>query len=378
MKKKNLLRNFLLKIYTPKPISYKTPSPTWEGIKSMLRTAGTYTTAIFLGLLVGAFIFFTLIWIYAVIVAINGRYIPLLGKGDNYGFILAGLIIEFIGFGTIIDGNKDKLDYAYKSTILKFKSTSLYKIFDNSVKRYSRFFFNKSILPNIDLIEPGLTGQTTESFPDLVIYSDEHNKTTDHINIVTQRLTSIVILSYSLFIIFLCVLMPIMTILPTAIQEILSIIMLVVLIVSIPLYFILMFHPASLISRRRQAFLNEFKRLRQEEWLRESAEQLIVNSERIIEDYSDRLKELKVALHQEMLNLSQLQMESLITKENIDAMENFISTNPKAALLMFDTQEKRQEKREQERRWKEKAFDILVITIGLGLFVSWLSNALFK
>lgn len=360
---KNLLRKIISIMDTPnQPNKPKKSSPFWDGIKRAVVTA---FNALFIGILVSWFF----LWIYVLAIYTNGYFLPLLGQDGTATFVFFTPFLLLSIVGWILQENPEFVNRIYIIGRNKVITTYPHKIFSSWIYKVSKAFFDKLILPNIDLFEPGLTGQTTEGFPDLIVYSDDNNKKPDHIYSVNQKLIFIVVIAYCVFLVFFCVSSILFaTLLPEVINNILSQIMLLVLFISIPSFFILLFHPDSLIAKRRQVLLKEFRRLSEEEWLQESIKQIVGDSGRIIEDYSTRLKEMRFALHQETIKLSELQMDALISKENIDAMENFISTNPKAALLMFDSQERLQEKREKKVRWKNWLIDIVIGIISALIF----------
>jgi uncharacterized protein (UPF0335 family) len=167
----------------------------------------------------------------------------------------------------------------------------------------SRLYFYKLLLPNIDLIEPGLTGQKIDSFPGTIIYGDENSKNTKSLEKVATNY--IVLFPCTLLAWFIVLLI---TAIPTGILRLIPIQIVINLLnilgqlftitwfVSLFIIVGIFTNHSSIITRRLRAITLEIERLRQEEMLQMKLQEVKEVSSDVIGGYVDRVKEIRKIL----------------------------------------------------------------------------------
>jgi len=381
---KNLYRKFLILWQSfPKAMSSLKDSPLKRPIylvSNFFASAGIITGIFFRFLAWTVFICFTVIWVIGLILSIDGYYLNFIGEEYNSVFLFMGGLIEFTGIaviGTVYDEKTRAVEKAISDFI---KSNIFSKFINESIYKLSKFCFDVFVFPNIDFFEPGLIGQLPSNFPETVIYQDNSSRNERQIREIQGKYDLYIgIIPILLLIglsIFACALGILLSEIGQSLNlEILTIIesiilgLIIVFICLTPLVTTLLLnHPYSLIYKRKQILQHEIFQLQDEEWLQKKITRIESDSEKLIEKSSIRLAEINNTLRQEAMKLSELQKKAFLTKENIEAMENFKNMHPEAALLMYKEQEKRQEEREKKKRWKNWMIDILIGIISALIF----------
>jgi hypothetical protein len=381
------IRQLMIELYTPRPPQPpKRPSKIALILKKIIASVRFIIGTTLKTLLLIPIVIFVLVWIYVFTIFLRNRYLVILGEEGTLNLALAGLFVVILIIGVVYVRNEKAFRKALQQVHAKFQKTELHKKLGEWIYVISRLYFYKLLLPNIDLIEPGLTAQQLDGFPETIIYRDEISKTRKHIRKIETNYLVLLPLTILAWVIAL-IIIPILTTIFTEVINLIPIQAVIKLsdivghffgITWLALFFGSLFaipairgiftNPSSIITRRLHAIKLEIERLRQDEILQKKLREVEEVSSDVIDDYVGRVKEIRKIFSREIRKLGAAQNELIITQELIERTRALVNNNEDAVRLLLQESQDIQDKRERKKRWKNWTIDIVIGIISALIF----------
>lgn len=375
------IRHLIVNLYTPRPPKLpKKPLKIVLAFRNIISSIKFIIGTTFKILLLIPFVAFVVVWVYVFSLYLSGHYLIRFGEEGSTQLAIIGIPVIMIAGLFFYSRNETAVQNAFWQTLNNFQKTKLYKRFCDWVSKITTFYFVRFLLPNIDLIEPGLMGQNIDTFPEVIFYEDSNFKNVNHIRKIISNHYSFSALIVIVSVIVGLIAIPI--ILPTVIallnlltfgilRELLNFIGVVFFLIAYVLSILSIFiptHPESILRKRTIALSSELQQLIQEEQLLVTIAEFQNEVKISIESYNQQLSRIRTKLSDEYKKLDGLQKEALMTQENIESTKNFVVTNPGAALLLLDQQDEHRENKEKKIRWKNWLIDIILGIISAILY----------
>jgi len=391
------IRQLLIKLFSPSlPKPPRKPSAFNLMIRKTIGSTKFIIITTFSTLLLLLFLFFSTIWIYLINQVFGKGYLslPFISVSNEseitLGIVSIGAIVEILGIFIIYEKNERKIKKILNQIRQRIESVirdiGLHNLYSKWVYGVSKSYFNKIFLPNIDLIETGLINQNASGLLNIILYKDEVFKSPRQLRQIGDRYFGLFLLTATIcFIVSLMVASLIsrgfhLIFDPSIkiIADMMSGLAVTACLLSLKISYDMFFYPNSIIGMRLEALANEISRLEHEEIVHNKIQDIESDAGSVAKQYDELLATKRQDFYETLKELASKQEELQVTEESIEVAMELARNDPSAFRLILKEQDKLSEERGKKTYWKEKAIDIFVITIVLGLFVNWLSNVLFR